>query len=80
MVVLLLSVQWIRVTMQPTELRLRSTHTVKLTWKASRSQVAGYNLYRRTSPEFNYVRINSSPVRGSRLPTIPSRAAKPTTM
>jgi hypothetical protein len=62
--VLLLSVQWIRVTMQPAELRLRSTHTVKLTWKASSSQVAGYNLYRRTSLEFNYVRINSSPVQG----------------
>ena len=63
LVVLLLSVQWIRVTMQPTELRLRSTHTVKLTRKASSSHVAGYNLYRR-SPEFNYVRINSSPVQG----------------
>ena len=25
--------------MRPTELRLRSTHTVKLTWKASSSQV-----------------------------------------
>ena len=64
LVVLLLSVQWMRVTMQSTELRLRSTHTVKLTWKASTSQVAGYNLYRRTSPEVNYVRINSSPVQG----------------
>ena len=62
--VLLLSMQWIRVTMQPTELRLRSTHTVKLTWKASTSQVAGYNLYRRRSPEVYYVRINSSPVQG----------------
>ena len=50
--------------MQPTEFRLRSTHTVKLTWKASTSQVAGYNLYRRKSPEVYYVKINSSPVQG----------------
>jgi hypothetical protein len=62
--VLLLSVQWIRVTIQPAELRTRSTHTVKLTWKASSSKIAGYNVYRSTTPAGNYVRINSSPVQG----------------
>jgi len=62
--VLLLSVQWVRVTMQPAALRLRSTHTATLTWKASSSQVAGYNVYRTTTPPANYVRINSALVQG----------------
>src|SRR5271156_2698833 len=62
--VLLLSVQWVRVTSQPAALRLRPTHTVTLTWNASSSQVAGYNVYRTTTPAANYVRINSSLVHG----------------
>ncbi len=62
--VLLLSVQWIRVTVRPTELRLRSKHTVKLTWKASSSPVVGYNVYRSTTPAVKYVKINSSLVHG----------------
>src|SRR5271154_2782786 len=67
--VLLLSAQWGRKTSGwPSLIRLRSrdtTHTVKLKWRASSSQVAGYNVYRSTTPAGNYVRINSSPVPGT---------------
>lgn len=67
LVVLLLIVQWFRVTTgQPAALRqqaLGKTHTVTLTWKASSSQVAGYNVYRRVARGGDYVRINSSLVR-----------------
>jgi hypothetical protein len=66
--VLLLSAQWVRKTSGwPTLVSLRSsgtTHRVVLKWRASSSQVAGYNVYRRT-PAGNYVRINSSPVQGT---------------
>src|SRR6266849_836482 len=68
LVLLLLSVEWCRVTNgQPAVFRLqalRKTHTVRLTWKASISQVAGYNVYRCTTPRDNYVRINTSLVQG----------------
>jgi len=68
LVVLLLSVEWCRVTNgQPAVIRLqalRKTHTVRLTWEASISQVAGYNVYRSTTPGGNYVRINTSLVQG----------------
>jgi hypothetical protein len=68
LVVLVLSVQWFRVTnAQPAVLRLRAsgkTHTVTLTWEASSSHVAGYNVYRSVTPGGNYVRINSSLVQG----------------
>lgn len=64
LVVLLLSVEWCRVTNgQPAVIRLRAlrkTHTVRLTWKASISQVAGYNVYRSMTPGGDYVRINTS--------------------
>jgi hypothetical protein len=63
-VVLLLSVEWFRVTNgQPAVLRLqalRKKHTVTLTWRASSSQVAGYNVYRTTTPGANYAKINTS--------------------
>jgi hypothetical protein len=66
-VVLLLSVEWFRVTNgQPAVLglqALRKKHTVTLTWRASSSQVAGYNVYRTTRPGENYVKINTSIVR-----------------
>lgn len=39
-------------------------HTVTLTWKGSTSHVAGYNVYRSTTPGRNYVRINTSLVQG----------------
>ncbi len=64
LVVLLMSVEWCRVTNGlPPVLRLetlRKRHTVTLTWKASSSQVAGYHVYRSTTPGANYVRMNSS--------------------
>jgi hypothetical protein len=64
LVVLLLSVEWGRVTNGlPALLRLetlRKAHTVTLTWKASSSPVAGYDVYRSTIPGRDYVRINTS--------------------
>jgi hypothetical protein len=42
----------------------RGRHTVTLRWEASRSKVAGYNIYRSTTPGRNYVRINTRPVEG----------------
>lgn len=66
--VLLLSVEWCRVTMGlPALFRLqalRKKHTVKLTWKASISKAAGYNVYRSTTRGDNYVRISTSLVPG----------------
>jgi len=66
-VVLLLSVEWCRVTNGlPGMLRLetlRRKHTVTLTWKASTSKVAGYDVYRSMTRGANYERLNSSPVR-----------------
>jgi hypothetical protein len=67
--VLLLGGQWVRKTSgwpSLASLRLPSrTHRVVLKWRASSSQVAGYNVYRSTAPAGNYVRINSSPVLGT---------------
>ncbi len=67
LVVLLLGVEWCRVTNGlPGVLRpqvLRKKHTVTLTWKASGSQVAGYNVYRSETHGGNYVRVNRSIVR-----------------
>jgi hypothetical protein len=64
LVVLLLSVEWCRVTTGlPAVFRLqklRKTHTVRLTWKASISQVAGYNVYRSKKPGGNYLRGTAS--------------------
>ncbi len=62
MVVLLLGVEWCRVTNGLPGM-LRRTHTVTLTWKASSSEVAGYAVYRSVTRGGNYVRINSSLVR-----------------
>jgi hypothetical protein len=68
LVILLLSVQWFYVTNgRPGLLQLHAlgkTHKVILTWGASKSQVAGYNVYRSTTPGGNYLRINSSLVQG----------------
>jgi hypothetical protein len=67
-VVLLLSAQWLRVTNgQPSLFQLPASgkkHSVTLTWKASVSQVAGYNVYRRKAPATEYKKINSSLVQG----------------
>jgi hypothetical protein len=40
------------------------THTAKLTWKASSSHVAGYNVYRSEVSGQKYQKINSSLVQG----------------
>jgi hypothetical protein len=68
LLVLLLSVQWLLVTnRQPGLLPLQASgrsHRVRLTWEASRSKVAGYNVYRISTNGSNYLKINSSPVQG----------------
>jgi len=57
LVVLVLGVQWLLITNgQPGVFRLRASskkHTVKLTWRASTSQVGGYNVYRSVTPGVN---------------------------
>jgi hypothetical protein len=66
--ILFIGVQWFHVTTgQPRLLRLHAsgkTHKVVLTWGASKSPATGYNVYRRTAPESNYIRINSSLIHG----------------
>lgn len=68
LVVLLLSAQWLLITNgQAGVFRLRVSskkHSVILTWRASTSQVAGYNVYRSVVPGVNYEKINSVPVQG----------------
>ena len=49
--VLLLGTEWFRVT---------NIHKVILTWHASSSPVAGYNVYRKTRPDGVFMRVNSS--------------------
>jgi hypothetical protein len=52
---------------QPAVLRQQApgkTHTAKLTWKASSSHVAGYNVYRSEVSGQKYQKINSSLVQG----------------
>lgn len=67
--VLLFSAQWVRKTSGwPSLASLRlpgRTHRVVLKWQASSSQIAGYNVYRKTMPAGNYMRINSSLVPGT---------------
>jgi fibronectin type 3 domain-containing protein len=67
-VVLLLNFQSILMVYgQPAPVRMPAPakqHTVTLTWKASPSHVAGYNVYRRAEPEIDYRKINSSLVSG----------------
>jgi len=40
-------------------------HTVTLSWTASTSTVAGYNMYRSTQPYGGFVQLNSSPITGT---------------
>jgi len=64
----LLCVLWTRVTngssALPAFLHRHKSHSVTLTWKASKSQVNGYNVYRGTKFGGPYARINSDLVRG----------------
>jgi hypothetical protein len=41
----------------------RSKHTVTLRWDASTSKVDGYNVYRSSSKDGPYVKINTEPVK-----------------
>jgi len=63
---LLLSVLWVRVTSGKSSAPFGQTgksHSVTLTWKASKSAVKGYNVYRGTSSGGPYARVNSELVR-----------------
>ena len=68
LVAMLLSAQWFRVTSGlpaiPRLQRSSKTHTVTLTWKASGSQINGYNIYRSITSGGNYAKINSSLAQG----------------
>jgi hypothetical protein len=68
LIVLLLSVGWFRVTNgEPPVPRLQSLgkhHTVTLTWRASTSPVAGYNVYHSTTHGADYVMIYTSLIQG----------------
>jgi hypothetical protein len=63
----LMCVLWVLVTSGmssvPSWLHASKGHSVTLTWKASKSAVAGYNVYRSTKPGGPYKRINSHLVR-----------------
>ena len=59
---LLLSMLWVRVTSgksSPPFWQTGKGHSVTLTWKASKSAVKGYNVYRATTPGGPYTRVNS---------------------
>ena len=68
LIVSLLSVDWVFVTNgQPSIFRLQISprkHAVTLKWNASTSPVIGYNVYRRSSPQGGYLRINPSLIPG----------------
>jgi hypothetical protein len=67
--VLLLGVEWTRVTNGQAGFRQllfpKKTHKIVLTWQASSSaQVAGYNVYRKTSEQLGYLKLNAIPLKG----------------
>jgi hypothetical protein len=66
--VLLMSVDWIRVTNGMPEMLTRTavkkSHKVLLTWQASPSHVAGYNIYRKNGQLLPYQKLNTAPVDG----------------
>jgi hypothetical protein len=65
---MLLSAQWFIVTNGQARffqlLASMQPHRTVLTWQASRSPVAGYNVYRREAPGANFLKVNSSLVQG----------------
>lgn len=66
--VLVLGTEWFRVTNgQPGLLHLLASskrHKIVLTWQASSSQVAGYNVYRKKGPDGEFLKLNSKPIQG----------------
>jgi hypothetical protein len=55
-------------------------HAVSLSWTASTSTVAGYNVYRGGQSGGPYTLLNSALLSGRATPTLPFRRAKPTIM
>jgi hypothetical protein len=66
--VLVLGTEWFRVTNgQPGLLHLLASskqHKIVLTWQASSSQVAGYNVYRKKGPDGEFLKLNPKPIQG----------------
>lgn len=66
--VLVLGTEWFRVTNgQPGLLHLLASskgHKIVLTWQASSSQIAGYNVYRKKGPDGEFMKLNSKPIQG----------------
>jgi hypothetical protein len=59
---------------------LTGIHAVSLSWTASTSTVAGYNVYRGGQSGGPYTLLNSALLSGRATPTLPFRRAKPTIM
>jgi len=57
---LLFGVRWFRAPHRSAISGLASPHRVTLTWNASISAVAGYNVYRSKLPSTDYAKVNSS--------------------
>jgi hypothetical protein len=68
LLVLLLSVEWVRATRgQSGRLRSHASsthHKVLLTWGASSSPAVKYNVWRSTTSEIRFLKINAAPIQG----------------
>jgi hypothetical protein len=64
--VLVLGAEWFRVTNgQPGLLHSLASskrHKIVLTWQASSSQIAGYNVYRKKGPDGEFLKLNPKPI------------------
>jgi hypothetical protein len=63
LLVLLLSVEWVRATRGRSHVSA-NRHKVLLTWGASSSPGVKYNVWRSTTSEIRFVKINPTPIQG----------------
>jgi hypothetical protein len=63
LLVLLLSVEWVRATRGRSHVSA-NRHKVLLTWGASSSPGVKYNVWRSTTSEIRFVKINATPIQG----------------
>jgi hypothetical protein len=65
---LVLGAQWFQITNGKPGLekflRSKKPHKIVLSWQASSSPVAGYNIYRKDQPGANFRKLNASPIHG----------------
>jgi hypothetical protein len=68
LLVVLLSVEWVRVTRGQSGLlwshASAQRHKVLLTWGASRSPGVGYNVYRSATSELRFLKVNPATIQG----------------